>query len=596
MQTKRFKQLWRKRLKKSQRQVEDIGLKAEETIDVQLLDRLNRLVPVRRFVIIWLGTITLLIVGVFIQFISLSGYYQRLEPVPGGIYTEGSQGTYTNANPIYASTDPDQTISSLIFAGLFQNGPNGQLVGDLAKSYSISNNGKTYTVYLKPHLTWQDGKPLTSQDVVFTFNTIKNPDAGSPLFPDWQGISVSAPNPLTVVFNLPDVLASFPYELTTGIIPEHILGSIPASNLKTANFNTIDPVGAGPFAWAGIDVLNGNNPSEEEVQIALKPFSHYNGGKPKLNEFIEDIYANQNQLVTAFSNRTINAMEAITPPPLSVQNAPGVIKHNFILRAGTYVFFKTTSGVLSDQNVRTALVEAANVPTIIKHLGYPTKLVNEPLLAGQLGYNPIYAQPEYNLKAAIQTLASDGWTTIKNGVRYKNGQPLSFTLTAANTAENRLVTSMLKQQWSQVGLNLNIQLLDPVDLLSALNQHNYDAVLTSISIGVDPDVFVYWDSAEASIRSNTRLNFSEFSNSSADESLQAGRTRIDPALRIIEYKPFLQAWQKANPALGLYQPRLLYLTNVKISGLENQELTVASDRFNNVQNWEIQASKVNIKP
>ena len=81
-------------------------------------------------------------------------------------------------------------------------------------------------------------------------------------------------------------------------------------------------------------------------------------------------------------------------------------------------------------------------------------------------------------------------------------------------------------------------------MLSDLNEHNYDAVMTSISIGVDPDVFVYWDSAEADIRSTTRLNFSEFSNTTADESLQAGRTRLSPILRVIKYEPFLQAWQQ----------------------------------------------------
>lgn len=596
MQTRRLRVSWRKRLRKSQRQVEDIGLQAEETIDEHLLGRLDRLMPVRRFVITWLGAMLVIMGIVFIQYIDLSSYYQKVKTVPGGIYVEGSSGTYTNANPIYATTDPDNTISSLIFAGLFKDGPDGKLVGNLASGYTTSDNGKIYTVTLKPNLTWQDGRPLTSSDVVFTFNTIENPDAQSPLFSDWQGINVSAPNPRTVVFKLPDVLASFPYELTTGIIPKHILDQVPVADLRTTNFDTIKPVGSGPFAWQAIQVINGNNPANEEVEIALKPFSGYNGGKPKLNEFVEDIYADQSQLVAAFKDNSLTAMEATTPPAASVQDKSGVIKHNFIERDATMVFFKTTSGELSDPNIRTALVEGANVPAIIKHLGYQTKEVNEPLLMDQLAYNPSYAQPKFNVEAAIAKLQSDGWTTIKDGVRYKANQPLTFTLSAANTAENRLVTSMLKNQWAKIGLDLNVQLLDPVDLLNDLNEHNYDAVLTSISIGVDPDVFVYWDSAEADIRSATRLNFSEFSSTTADESLQAGRTRLNTLLRVIKYEPFLKAWQQAEPALGLYQPRLLYLTNGPVGGLNNQELSTPTDRFENVQNWEIREAKVTIKP
>jgi peptide/nickel transport system substrate-binding protein len=563
-----------------------------------LLGRIERLSNVKRFVSLWLGSLLLLIVIVIFQIFNLSSYYQRVATVPGGIFIEGSSGVYTNANPIYATTDPDNTISALIFAGLFKNGPNGQLLPDLASGYSTADNGKQYIVHLKAGLTWQDGQPLTSKDVVFTFDTIENPNAGSPLFSDWQGIQVSAPNPDTVVFTLPDVLASFPYQLTTGILPQHLLQNIPVTDLKSANFNTIHPVGAGPFEWGAIQVINGNNPSNEEVQIALKPFPKYNSGKPKLNQFEEDIFANQNQLTTAFLNHSITAMEAITPPPINVQNNPGVIKYNFILRAATMVFFRNTAndGIMNDQTVRTALVEGVNVRSIIKHLGYPTFRVNEPFLQNQFTYNSKYAQPGYNPSQAIKLLVSDGWTTIKNGIRYKNNQPLEFTLTAANNQENQMVISELKNQLKKIGVDLNPQLLDPLDFISALNEHNYDAVLTSISIGVDPDVFVYWDSAQASIQSATRLNFSEFENSTADESLQAGRIRLNPQLRIIEYQPFLQAWQTAEPALGLYQPRLLYLSNTPIGGLKTFQLTNNSDRFENVQNWEIQQAKVNIEP
>ena len=98
--------------------------------------RFDHLIPVRRFVAPWLGGMALVIAIVFIQYIDLSSYYQKLKTVPGGIYIEGSNGTYTNANPIYASSDPDNTISSLIFAGLFKDGANGKLVGNLASGYT----------------------------------------------------------------------------------------------------------------------------------------------------------------------------------------------------------------------------------------------------------------------------------------------------------------------------------------------------------------------------------------------------------------------------------------------------------------------------
>lgn len=256
------------------------------------------------------------------------------------------------------------------------------------------------------------------------------------------------------------------------------------------------------------------------------------------------------------------------------------------------VFFNVSSGLLADQQVRQALVSGANVPAIVAHLGYKTPLVREPLLAGQLAYNPTYAQASYNPSYAAQLLNSDGWVVGKNGLRKKQNSQLAFTLTAADTSENHLVGNLLQKQWRSIGVNLTLQYLSPIDFQNAVTYHQYQALLNGISIGIDPDVFVYWASSQASINVANDLNFSQFENPTADSSLEAGRTRLNPALRVIEYQPFLQAWQQAAPALGLYQPRLLYLTHGSVAGLENGPIVTSADRFNDVQNWEIRQAKV----
>jgi len=154
------------------------------------------------------------------------------------------------------------------------------------------------------------------------------------------------------------------------------------------------------------------------------------------------------------------------------------------------------------------------------------------------------------------------------------------------------VTAELQKQWRQVGVAASVRLLTGQDFQIALTYHDYDAVLYGISLGVDPDVFVYWDSSQADIRSANRLNLSEYKNATADASLEAGRTRLDANLRAIKYKPFLQAWQQDAPALGLYQPRVLYLTNGEVAGLSDATLNTATDRLNNVQNWQIREARV----
>ncbi|HSX47456.1 MAG TPA: ABC transporter substrate-binding protein, partial [Patescibacteria group bacterium] len=397
----RLKKLgWSKKIKKRQIDSQNITSNIESSIDKLFLKRIERLKSVKRFVLGWLGLFLITIIILVIQFNNLNNYYLSTNFVKGGIYSEGLEGTFTNANPIYSIGDANSSVSKLIFAGLLTYDNRGKLIGDLAKNWEINNRGNEYTVHLKPNIFWQDGVPLTAKDIVFTFNTIENADAQSPLFANWQDVQVSAINKSTVSFKLPGELASFPNNLTTGIIPEHLLKNISPQNLRSASFNTIHPIGAGPFSWGSINEKNTENSDQGILQISFNPFSKYVNGRPKLDQFFMNIYANQNKMYEDFKNKSLTAIAAVNTPPSSVFEGAGVIKHNLILRAANMVFFKTSTGVLSDQSVRQALGEATNQKDILNHLGYMTVPVKEPLLIGQLGYNPIYAQSPFNLSAA----------------------------------------------------------------------------------------------------------------------------------------------------------------------------------------------------
>ena len=575
--------LWQR---KRRQRMEAFGIQAESQLEQNFFKRFDHLVNVRRFVATWMLLVVLLVGCVVAQTRSLSGYYQTLQPIPGGIYAEGIIGSYTDANPIYATGEVDQAVSRLIFAGLLTYNDKNQLVDDLADSWNAQDNGLQYVVHLRPNLKWQDGQPLTAKDVVFTIHTIQNPDAQSPLNTSWQGVKCTATDDRTIVFTLPNPLASFPYSLTTGIIPEHILGNVPMDQMRSVAFNTTHPVGSGPFALKGLEV-SGDTPQTREEQIVLRPFSHYWAGTPKLSSFVVHAFHAKQRMIGSFEKQGINAMVGLNSLPHKLANDSSVQTYQMPLTAGTYVFFKTSSGVLADAKVRQALVSSVNTQNIIRQLGYPAMPVDEPLLRGQLGYNPAYAQAGYNQAAAAATLTADGWVPGPNGIRYKNGQPLTFNLFAQNTPEYTQVTNTLSQQWGDLGVDVVVHLQSSADLQPTLQSHSYDALLYGISIGIDPDVFVYWDSSQADVRSASRLNFSEYKSSTADSSLEAGRTRINPTLRAIKYRAFLQAWQKDAPALGLYQPRFLYVTRGIVYGLNEHMINTDTDRYDNVQNWEI---------
>lgn len=581
----------RRRVKQSREQAMGLGDQAGQSFERYVLKRLDRLKRVRRFVFAWTALLFFLAAGVVLQSFNLSSYYQTVQAIPGGTYREGILGTFSTANPLYATGDVNNTVTKLLFSGLFNYDQTNTLAGDLAQGYDVSANGRTYTVKLKPNLSWHDGRPLTSADVLYTYQSIQNPDAQSPLTNSWQGIEIAAPDADTVSFTLPSQLASFPNTMTNGIVPKHILEKIPAAELRTADFNTINPIGSGPFKWQSIKV-SGSDPNDAQEQIALLPFEKYHRGAPKLERFVVNAYADRDQLLADFEEGGLTGLAGLSSVPDQLKTKADLQINNFLLTAGTYTFFKTTHPILMSQKVRQALVLAADPKAIIEQLPYPTKPVTGPFLQGQLGYDPALAQPKTDLAAAKAALDADGWVIGANGIRTKDKKPLAFSLAATNTSESKMVTGELKKQWRALGVDLSVRLFSSQDFQNTLAYHEYDAVLYGISIGVDPDVFVYWDSSQVDIRSANRLNLSEYKNKVADAALESGRTRLDPTLRTVKYRPFLVSWQQDLPALGLYQPRVLYITNGPVAGLEERVVNDTTDRLENVHNWMIREARV----
>jgi peptide/nickel transport system substrate-binding protein len=513
-----------------------------------------------------------------------------MRPVPGGIYTEGILGDFTTANPIFATNEVDTSVAKLVFAGLLKYNEQNQLVGNLAADWSVNEKGNVYTVNLKPNLKWHDGQPLTAEDVVFTYKVIQNPDAHSPLQSSWQGVTVAAHGSRQVTFSLPNALSSFPYELTTGIVPKHLLSHVAMADMRTAQFNTVNPIGAGPFAWKTLQVA-GNTPATREEQIALSPSKTYNGGTPKLASFIIHAFHDQDRMLQSYKQHELTGMSGLSSVPPELVKDKSVHTINYPLMAAEMAFFKTSQGVLSDVHVRQALVQGADRQAIIKSLGYQTTAVDEPLLQGQLGYDPAYRQAGYDLAAAKALLDANGWK-LNGQVRAKGKQPLRFALYTDNAEEDRAVAAQLAQQWKQLGAQVDVNAEDASTLQQVVSAHGYDALLYGIAIGPDPDVFAFWDSSQANPLSPNRLNLSEYKSTAADAALEAGRTRTDPVLRTVKYRPFLQAWQQDAPALGLYQPRYLYITAQPVYNLAPHNLNADSDRFYNVEDWEIHTAAV----
>ncbi len=168
-------------------------------------------------------------------------------PAPGGKYIEGLIGSPRFINPIYATSyDVDKDLTELIFSGLMKYDSENNLQPDLAKDYKILEGGKIYEFHLKENLLWQDAHPLTADDIIFTIETIQNPEIKSPLRSAWLGITAEKISDLAVRFTLKNESSIFLENCTLKIIPKHIWENVSVQNFSLTTIN-LNPIGSGPY-------------------------------------------------------------------------------------------------------------------------------------------------------------------------------------------------------------------------------------------------------------------------------------------------------------------------------------------------------------
>lgn len=580
----------RRALRKQRRLAESAAEQADKDFNRLVFRRFERLFEVRRFVFVWVAIIVLMSAGVLWQRSHIDSFFLQAAPTAGGTYREGIIGNFTTSNPLFAVSSVDSSVARLMYSGLFKISPRGAVEPDLARDYEVNELGTVYTIRLKENVRWHDGEQFDSEDVVYTYRTIQNAEARSPLRSSWRSVKISAPDSFTVTFEIPEPLSSFAHSLSNGIVPQHILGTEAPENLRSSSFNAVEPVGTGPFKWNTLEVT-GTIENRQE-RIALNRNEDFYAVKPGLNAIVIQSYSDDVSMIDDFKEGAIQSMVGLTSVPEELLSLPQVKLNQAALTSSVMLFMNNSSPILKDVKIRQALVRGTDVKMVRDTLGYEAALANSPFLQSQFPYNKDIVQLSYNKQAAEKLLNEEGWELNSEGIRQKDGKPLKLLLVSQSLSEYAEITQEVQRQWSELGIEVEAVLQPEEDLQkSALASHEYDVLLYGISIGYDPDVFAYWHSSQADPNS-ANLNLSEYEDDVADAALEAGRTRLDEELRTVKYEPFLKEWRKDAPAIALYQPRFFMVTRGTFTGFQNGQLSSATDRFYSVADWKVRTTQV----
>jgi len=568
-----------------------------------LVQRWDNLRASRREVIGWLLLVAALVTVGCLQTLLFARSQETTTVASGGTYAEGVVDKIATINPLYATTDSEQAASGLVYASLLRLDETGHLRPELAMSYVVSEDGKTYLIKLRNNVRWSDGEKFTADDVVFTVELMKNPSVSSPLFDRWRNIKVERIDDLEVAFTLRDMLASFPFMLDFGILPAHVLKDVNPADIKnTLANNPSKMVGTGAFSYHGKEVLKG-----DQTVFKFVANEHHFRGVPRLNTLTIRTYATSSDLLEGFRLDEVNAAVGLNvreaTKSLDILSYANLIE----IPSGDAVFalFNNSGEVTKDLAVREALrlgidrsiVRAAVTPKSEK--GLKLKIVptlETPLTPGLIASVDELKQPDYNPQAAAEKLDAAGWKLNDSGKRAKDGRTLKLSVVTVKDTDYELAAKSLAEQWRGMGIEVELTAADPSNVQqNFLIPRAYDVLVYQFHLGADPDIYIYWTSSQANARG---LNFANYQSKLADVTLNNARTQLDPSKRAVNYASFVKNyWLADATAIALYRPNYYYLTHNDVSGLSGtMPLLEKSTRFADVRDFTVNIGQFRTTP
>lgn len=500
-------------------------------------------------------------------------------------YTEALVGQMTHINPVYTEfSDVDADISSLVFSGLVKYNPITQTFEEDLATHTLSEDKLIYTFTLKNDLYWQDGEEITADDLYFTYaEVIQNENFNNPILKsNFQGVKVDEVNSRTLTFTLNSPNSFFYSELTLGILPRHILASVPVEEMEQSEFNR-SPLGSGPYK------IDGNYQANEDGTYSVSLVSNdlYYGEKPAVQKIRFIAYPNLEELI---ANRSVwHGAARIRETLLAKIDTSNLQVYPYSLPQYTALFFNTDTKILGKNKIRLGISKAIDKSEILRQISY-TEQIDTPLLE--------LSQDNWmhtlDLSAAQGALFDSGWKLTEGDTYRKNadGETLTLRLIRRNFSQSNATqeevfsdtAALIQSQLKSVGVEVKIEAYDENELKDIIKKRNYDMLLYGQSLGYNLDTFSYWHSSQAG---ETGLNLSSYQNPKADFLIESIRSTFDETQKNGLLEALAKVISDDVPAVFLYTPTYYYLVDKKISGVNIENIRLPKDRFANIARWAI---------
>jgi peptide/nickel transport system substrate-binding protein len=505
-------------------------------------------------------------------------------------------------NPLTSSDSASSEVDGYIFESLLTREPRTlALKPDIALARpEISQDKLTYTFKIRKDVRFQDGRPLTGEDVLFSVKAIKCPFVNAPFLRVYFNSLVDAElvDPYTIRF-----VTKEPYFLNESVLggitllprhyydPQNLLRRVTVRQLSedpaklpaevkqfgeqfNRNYNR-NPLGSGPYRFT-----SWRTGAEIELRRDRDYWGNGKAGidQPHVNRLKFRVVNNMDAALIRLKSGSLDYMEALQP----VQAVRGTNsarfrrefkKYEYFAPAYSYIGWNNDHPIFRDKRVRQAMTYMTNRKQIVKSILFGL---------GEVVDGPIYLfRPEYdkNLKSypfdpqkGLALLREAGWQdTDGDGILDKviDGKktPLRFEIKVnSGNAVRESVALVLMDELKKHGIAASVRQLDWTIFLNDVKNHQFDAVVLGWAMSTtEPDAYQVWHSSQAA---NKGSNAISYNNPRVDQILEQYRREFDEKKRIQLYKEFQEILSDEQPYTFLYVSKSVSAVDRRFEGVE----------------------------
>jgi len=492
-------------------------------------------------------------------------------------------------DPLHAVQFFENYLAEGIFSSLTVIDDRGEVAPDLVervptrRNGGISSDGKTITYRLRAGVRWQDGVALTSRDVAFTLREMRDPKTN---FPEASVYSIierlDTPDARTVVLHLRAPWADATANLFVGgqdgsIVPEHVLRAV--NDLNASSFEA-KPIGSGPYTvetW------------ERGSRLVLRANPGYFRGKPHVERIEFRYVPDQNTLALQVTTGELDFSPQIPVQFASRLHDTAALRVRSVATFNdNELIFNTRNAPFDDVRVRRALGLAIDRERLVTSVYRGFAVAADDLVPPQSPFHS--ADPQLKLggdaEAARRLLDAAGWKRGPDGVRRRNGAPLSFALSLPTGYPTlAAVAVQLQAMWHAVGVDASLRPAPSNVLLASatglLPHGDYAAALVTDGYATSADRA---DTLTSQGLPPTGRNYSRYADREVDRWTAEARAEVDERRRAGLYALISKRVRRDAPLVTLVWQKQIYVYSGAIEGLRPEP--VNSD-FWNVYAWRL---------